>query len=251
MKTILVIEDNSRISKRIKRHILKAFAKEVQILIADTFETAIDLIEQDVADIFIIDLELANGNGEELLKIIRKRSHLHPVILQSIIHDVAYQLKIFQTYDRVKYLTKDVLFDKLTVSLDWALRERAITTTHRISIPGRVITDSLNVFEICFIEKIPNERHLHVELYDFESRSYRFAEIRNMSLDTFLSEYNQLGIFLRCHQSFIVNKKMVEQLHHFDDEILMLFRGENNREIRIPIGGTRKKDVLNELKGLY
>lgn len=249
-KTILVIEDEANLAKRIKAHIFASFEQKIQVLIAPTFALGAKIIKQKTADMFIVNLSLADGSGEALVKLIRKASHTRPIIVQGGAMDVTDQLKLLQTYDRIKCLTKGSLFEQLTPTLNWAIRECAFFLPHRLLVEGG-ITHSVSVDEICFIEKIPNERHLHIEFFDFEARTYRFVEFRNTSLATFLSEYNQLGIFLRCHQSFIVNKKMVEQIHHVDREILLLYRGENDREVRIPIGDTRKKQVLDALKGLY
>ena len=248
--TVLLVEDNVPIANRIRWHITKAFNRELQVLVAKTFKEAKEIIEQGSVDIFIIDFGLPDGDGEDLIKMIRASTQVHPIIAQTTIQDKEYQLKIFKTYGRIKYLTKDILFEELEDCLMWARTEIANPLIQRLAIPGRSTLDSINIYEICFVERIAEARNLHIELYDSEAKAYKFSEIKNMSLDKFMTEYNALDIFLRCHQSYTVNKKMVEQVRYKDNEILMLYRREKDKEVLIPIGSTYKKSVLSQLKGL-
>jgi len=248
--TALVIEDDKRIAGQIKWHILTAFNRKIQILTAHTFKDAVEIIEGGLAEIFIVDFGLPDGDGEDLIKMIRAMPFPHPIIVQTTIQDKDYQLKIFKEYDRIKYLTKDTLFIDLTDSLKWAKKDIEASLTHRLLLPGRTLKDSLDMHEVCYIERIANSQNLHIEFYDSETRTYKFKEIKGMSLDRFMKEYNELDIFLRCHNSFIVSKKMIEQVLHLDDELLLIYRGERNSELRIPIGPTYKKSVLSQLKGL-
>ena len=249
--TALVIEDDKWIAYQIKRHILQVFNREVQVLTAYTFKDAVEIIEQGRAEIFLVDIGLLDGCGEDLIRMIRAAPFPYPIIVQTTVQDKDYQLKIFKEYDRIKYLIKKDLFKYLTGSLKWAKKDIEASSVHRLLLPGRKLSDSLNVYEVCYIERISDTQNLHVEFYDFETKTYKFKEIKNMSLDRFMKEYNELDIFLRCQKGFIVSKKMVEQVLHLDNELLMLYRGGRNSELRIPIGPTYKTDVLSQLKGLY
>ena len=248
--TAVVIEDDKKIAHKIKWHILSAFKRKIQVLTAHTYKDAVEIIEQGLVEIFIVDFGLPDGDGEELIRMIRAKTDFLPIIAQTTIEDMTYQLKIFKDYEPVKYLTKKELFQELTGCLIWAKKKIGNSSSHRIIIPGRKLIDSLNIYEVCYIEKITKSQNLHIELYDFETQSYKFTVIKNLSLEKFMTEYNKLGIFLRCHQSYIVNKKMVEKVHILDNEILLLFRGNKDRQIRIPIGSVYKKPVLTQLKGL-
>ena len=248
--TAVVIEDDKKIAGQIKWHILRAFNREIQVLTANTYKDALEIIEEGLAEIFIVDFGLPDGDGEELMRIIRAKTDFLPIIAQTTIQDVTYQLKIFKDYEPVKYLTKEVLFQELTKCLIWAKGKIENSLSHRLIIPGRRLLGSLGMYEVCYVEKIANSQNLHIELYDFEDKAYKFTVINNLSLEKFMTEYNGLDIFLRCHQSFIVSKKMIEQVYLLDNEILLLFRAEKGREILIPIGPAYRKSVLSQLKGL-
>ena len=249
--TALVIEDDKRIAYRIKCDILRDFNRKIQVLTAHTFKDAVEIIDQGRAEIFIIDIGLPDGDGEDLIRMVRAMPLPHPIIVQTTIQDMEYQLKIFKGYNRIKYLTKKDLFKDLAGYVEWAKEDIEASLAPRLLLPGRALKDSLNVYEVCYIQRIIGEQNLHVEFYDFNTQTYDFKEIKNMSLDGFLEEYNELDIFLRCNRSFIVNRRMIEQVLILDKELLMLYRGEGNSQLRIPIGPTYKTDVLSQLKGLY
>lgn len=63
-----------------------------------------------------------------------------------------------------------------------------------VAIPGKRQMDSLNAYEICYVEKISDTRKLHVELYGHETRIYWFKEIKNMSLDKFTKHLRSIII---------------------------------------------------------
>ena len=250
MITVAVVEDEQGIAHRTKWFIWKTFKRELQVLIAGTYKDAAEMIENGLADIYIIDIGLPDGDGENLIIMIREKSFYTPIIVQSTKDDMKYRLKVLDEYDRIKYLTKEVMFEGLVKGLAWARREVKNTQLHQIWIPRRGTTESVNMYEVCYVERIRNEQNLHIELYDFDSRAYKSKERKNMSLDKFMQAHNELGLFLRCHSSFIVNKKMIEEIRQGDSELLMQFRGDRDVEIRVPIGPTYKKSVIAELRGL-
>ena len=249
--TVLVVEDDPNILRKIEQHIFLAFDYESQVLKAKTFAQAKEIIESGLVEISIIDFTLPDGHSEDLIALIREQPRRHPIIVQTTIKDRDYQIKIYKEYGDIIYLTKDVLFEELTEHLLEARASLKDTATHRLAIPGQKIITSLDINQICYVTTIMGTNNLHVELYDFEEKAYTYTEINNMSLDKFMQEYNELGTFLRCHKSYIVSIKMIEQVSRDDNEILLLYRRKYHGEVKIDIGKVYKKDVLAVLKGLY
>ena len=250
MATVLVVEDDPVIAKHIKFHIWKTFERTFQVVVANDYQTAKELTEGGHIDIFMIDFLLPDGHGEDLIKLIRKKSFKHPIIAQTVKDDLKYQNKIYREYGRIKYLTKSELYVSMKNAFSWAKTELDDSLRSRILLPGPK-RGSFNVKEVCYIERMPNSRSINIELYDVERKIFYYEEMRNLGLEKFLAAYNELGIFMRCHLSYIVNRLMIEEVDTLSNEILLLCRGENEREIRIPIGPTHKKDVLLQLRGLY
>ncbi|MBL0737730.1 response regulator transcription factor [Flavobacterium sp. GN10] len=65
---ILIIEDEARIAKRIERMARDFFDKEVQILLADSLENGLIVIEQHPIDLLLLDLNLNGEDGFEILQ---------------------------------------------------------------------------------------------------------------------------------------------------------------------------------------
>ena len=250
MATVLVVEDDPVIARHIKFHIWKTFDRTLQVVVANDYQTAKELIEKGHIDIFMIDLILPDGHGEGLISLIREHSFKHPIIVQTVTEDLKYQNKIYREYGRIKYLTKSELYVSMEDVFLWAKKELDEIFKSRILLPGPK-RGSFSVTEVCYIERMPNSRNINIELYDVERKIFYYKEMRNLGLEKFLAAYNELGIFMRCHLSYIVNRLMIEEVDTLNNQILLLCRGEKDREIRIPIGPTHKKDILLQLRGLY
>ena len=163
MKTIAVVEDNKHIANQIKSHIEKDFGQQFRVIIAKTYQSAMDLIEGGLVNIYIIDICLPDGS---------------------------------------------------------------------------------------YVHLLSGTRAVLVEFYDLEKNEYQTIEMKNMSLEKFMREYNESGIFLRCHREYIVNKKMVKKINIILSDITLLYEGKNGRVLHIPIGMAYKKDVLSQLRGI-
>ncbi|MBE8724507.1 LytR/AlgR family response regulator transcription factor [Flavobacterium hungaricum] len=71
---ILIIEDEARIAKRIERMTRDFFDKEVQILLSDSVENALNTIEKQSIDLLLLDLNLNGEDGFEVLQMVVAKS---------------------------------------------------------------------------------------------------------------------------------------------------------------------------------
>jgi len=246
--TVLIVEDDPRFMKQIAWEICVTFKRQVQILRAMTYKDAVEIIKQGLAEISIIDFQLPDGHGEDLIIMIREQSHNHPIIVQTIIEDKDYQIKMHNKYGHLYYLTKKILFTEIANYLNRAKIDWDNCEGKRLAIPGQNIS-SLDVNEVCTVMKSPNG--LYVELYDFKQEDYRTIEIKNMGLTQFMDLYNTEDLFVRCHNSYIINKRMIKEIYRSDNEILLLYKRSGDHEVRVPMTDRFKKGVLAKVKGLY
>jgi DNA-binding LytR/AlgR family response regulator len=248
--TILVVEDDLKILKKIEWQILRTFNRQVQVLKATTFEGAKEIILQGLVDISLIDLGLPDGHGEELIALIRERSRYQPIIVQTTEKDTAYQAKVHNEYERLIYLTKEVLFDELSDRLKVAKKDWEMYASQRLAILGQNKVNSVDINEVCYVTPISNT-HLHVELYDFNTETYKSIEIKYMTLKQFVDIYNKSGYFVRCHNSFVVNRKMVHSYSRTDNQIKMLYPRKGKYDILINVSEKYRRQVREKLKGLF
>jgi len=252
MLSILVIEDELEILREIERHILTQFYHKVQVIGVRTFEDAKYYIKQEQTDIFIIDLYLPDGTGEDLVAMIREQSTFLPIILQTREEDMVFIAKFFMKHPNIRYIVKKELNLRLAELLhESKLLHRKYTEAYRIGITGQSIGDMIDVKDICYIEKIRSENNLHVHLYDFENETYKTYTIKNMALSEFEEQYNDNGYFLRCNRSFIVSIRKIQKYFRKDRQLAMISAKEGGINIKIDIGETYKEKVDDRLRGWH
>ncbi|NOX09956.1 MAG: response regulator transcription factor [Gammaproteobacteria bacterium] len=78
---ILILEDHIGAQKWLSDAVHMAFGDETQITIADTIELVCSILNKQVFDLFLIDLHLPDGSGNEALIYAKKR---HPDMLAVI-----------------------------------------------------------------------------------------------------------------------------------------------------------------------
>ena len=246
MITLLLVEDEKEILNHLTVLIKMAF-DDIQILKAQSFQEAKIIIESGVAEIFIIDFVLPDGDGLDLVKLIRANYSRHqPIIIQTKRTDQTYQLAIYKQYGNIIYLTKETVFSELVEHVANAREDVKDQQGDRLMIPGKTVSEALDKREICFISKLPNCNNLEVTSYDAKTEDFKYKEIVEMSLNRFLEIYNQSNLFIRCHRSYVVNKKMVENILHTENKILLMYKN-----VKIELGESYKKDVQNAMKGVF
>ena len=154
--SILVVEDNTEILDKIISRIAYQFGFGVQILTAKRFKMAKSIIEKKLYDIAIIDLQLPDGHGEDLIALIREKNFFIPIIVQTSEESVAYQAMVHNKYENLIYLTKDTLFDELENRLEKANRRYQKSSNLRLATHGGSKIDCIDINDICYISSITN-----------------------------------------------------------------------------------------------
>ena len=248
--TALLVEDDEQILRRVNWLVTGLFNRQVQTLQAASFKEAREIIKHGHFDMSIIDIGLPDGNGADLIAEIKSVSPNHPIIVLTAFEKVEFQLRFYKSYERIHYVPKSTL-EELEDSLLWARDEAAGTLAHLIGIPvGKQNIELIRIEEVCYVMPIPESNHLHVELYDFETKKYHSKEIKSMALNKFMDKYNEMGYFLRCHASYIVNRRMIKSVSKPDNEITLLFPRESGNDVTLTISEKYRKEVLAQLGGV-
>ena len=246
MVTVLLVEDEEQILNHLET-LIKTTFNDIQVLKAQSLQEAKTIIERGGAEIFIIDFGLPDGDGLDLIKLIRTYySRQQPIIVQTTRDDKTYQLDIYKQYGNIVYLTKETVFKELVEHVANAREDVKDQLNNRLMIPGKAISEALDKREICFISKLPNCNNLEVTSYDAKTEDFKYKEIIEMSLSRFLELYNQSNSFIRCHRSYVINKKMVEKILRTESKILLKYKN-----VKIELGESYKKDILKEMKGVF
>jgi len=76
---VLVVDDEIEIQKSIGRYF--SFFDDVEMLFASTYDEAVDVMEKQHPRMYILDINLPDGNGLKLVKIIKQHSPANQVIM--------------------------------------------------------------------------------------------------------------------------------------------------------------------------
>ena len=106
---ILVVDDEKEILKSIERYF--SFFYDVDMLFASTYEEAFEVMEKHHPRMYILDINLPDGNGLKLVKIIKQHSPANQVIMITGASDL----------DRVFEALESGANDYLTKPLDMAI----------------------------------------------------------------------------------------------------------------------------------
>jgi two-component system response regulator PilR (NtrC family) len=100
---ILVVDDEKEILKSIERYF--SFFDDVEMLFASTYEQAIEIMEKEHPRMYILDINLPDGNGLKLVKIIKQHSAANQVIMITGASDLS---RVFEALESGAndYLTK-------------------------------------------------------------------------------------------------------------------------------------------------
>ncbi|KAB2924933.1 MAG: response regulator transcription factor [Bacteroidetes bacterium] len=117
MKTILVVEDHKDIAMLVEKRLSKTFAVEL----AFNGEEASEKLEANEYDLVILDLSLPKKSGFDVLKDLRKRSSLPPVLILSGLNAVDDKVKGLKL-GADDYLAKPFDMKELMARIDALLR---------------------------------------------------------------------------------------------------------------------------------
>lgn len=236
-KKILVVEDMEGIRMMLRRSIHKLF-DEVEVVLCESAEEAMDVVEVDSFDLLILDIGLPTMNGIELAECLRKKKEyrMTPIIFIS-----AYESKELEAYRRVHCFTfmrkpyKDEELDHaIQECMEYENKEESpipapekellvFKNNDRIFIPQK---------EILYVERVQRKLCIHLPKEKIHTDRYSLVTIASVLED----------FFVRCHQGYIINMKQVKKI---DVKAKKIYIGENGNHC-IPLG----RRYLGEVKSM-
>lgn len=230
--TCLIVDDEQPARELLKSYVEKMPQLQLVALCKNAMEAKVALEQQEV-DLMLLDIQMPDLSGVELLKTLRSRP--------ATIFTTAYQEYALEGYqvDVVDYLLKPFSFSRFVQAIDKAIA--------RVEAESGIMQKSGNAPESMVIKA---DHKLHkIILSDIryieglrEYVTYHLAHTKVISLESLKSIEHKLKDhgFVRAHKSFIVNKKWVQVL---DGNQLKI--GEHN----IPVGASYKEEVVRKIFG--
>jgi len=223
---ILIVEDESRIAKRIERMIRDIFDVSLQTLQhSNTLYEAFEYIENNTLDLVFLDLNLNGKSGFELLKTVVSQSF--DTIIISAYKDQA--ITAFE-YGVLDFIPKPFNRDRLEQAIHRSLTKEKINKVKWLAVKKRQRIQLIPVENVLYIKGAGP----YTELFLSSGKK----ELHDKSLEKLeqLLSYS----FKRIHKSYLVKIAEIKEVivKPGSKYIAELKNGE-----RIPIGRTKYKEL--------
>ncbi|WP_225035725.1 LytR/AlgR family response regulator transcription factor [Winogradskyella sp. SM1960] len=249
MKAI-IIDDEKRARHLLSKLITEHCASISSIDEAQDLVSGVDLIKSSKPDIVFLDIEMPNQSGLDILEYFPNQINF------KIIFVTAYNQYAIEAFKRsaVDYLLKPVDTTELKAAVEKA--KQAIEA-HNLNDQLNKLRDSLKQLSIDKIAlEIPKGIMFasHNDIVYFEADSmYTNVQLIDGKQKTickplkhFVEQLENNAMFFKCHRSYLINLKYVDELVKDDGDYLLM----TNKK-RIPISKSKRDQFLEVIKETF
>ncbi len=131
MVTILIVEDDQMVRLLTKTKLSSLY----KIQEAADGEEALEVLDHEHIDLLIVDIQMPNMNGYELVRALRDTGDMTPVIMLTAMNTFAHKKEGFSS-GVDDYMTKPIDYEELIWRIEALLRRAQIANEKRIVIGG-------------------------------------------------------------------------------------------------------------------
>jgi two-component system LytT family response regulator len=243
-KKVLIIDDEVDARRVISKYLERYFPNFQILGEADSFKSAVQLINETEADLIFIDINLGDGTGFDVLD--ESDAFAAQIIFTTAFDQ--YAVKAFR-YQALDYLMKPIDSELFVEAVNQALdkvRERRSMSADQIMISygnGERKISIPTADGMCFV------RLDSIVSFEADSSYCKVflddgKEILVSKPLKFFDDKLKVNVnFIRPHKSFIVNMKFVEEYLKEEGGYIKMKNG-----LKIPISRQKKEDVIRDLQ---
>jgi two-component system, LytTR family, response regulator len=235
MYTCIIVDDQEESVNLIKDHV--GNIPRLELLYATTNPVeALAFLDSERPDIVFIDIEMPEINGMDVTETLREKWGNNMPCMVFVTGYNEYALNGFDL-GVSDYLLKPVTFKRFKKAVDRIVhgldnQERKGENTGFLFVDGEYEKTRLNFADIIYIEGAGNYIHVVTR----EKRYILYKSVKSMI------DILPPADFIRVHKSYLVS---VDKIIALGDSKLTL--NINNKEVKLPIGNTYKKEVFKRL----
>jgi two-component system, LytTR family, response regulator len=243
---VIIVDDEISVRNAITKLLSEQFPELEVISSAGTLKLAYEVIMKRTPDLLFLDVELPDGNGFELLKMI-------PAINFKVIFITGHQEYALDAIkvSALDYILKPFDQDELRVAVEKA---RDIINQDEQNIKLQALSENLQNKKILKRIILPTADNLHLvsveDIVRAEADSnytiFWLTEGRKIMVSRTIKEYNAMlsgSGMIRVHQSHLVNIHFIDKFVKRDGGYLQLKDGTT-----VPVSPILKKKVLQAIK---
>lgn len=244
MLKAMIIDDEIRASDALRLMMVKFIPQISQIAVCNDAREAAELIRTFEPHLVFLDIKMPHLSGFELL---RKMPNQHfKVIFTTAFNEFAIKAIRFSAFD---YLLKPVDIEELIESVSRYVVVQNDTNGHGDLFQNMIY--NINASDDNFRLALPSKAGVHF----FEPQQIMYCEAlsnytrfniddgKQFVTSKTLGDYEDLLLphnFIRCHKSFLVNKKFISYVDH--DGFIIL-----KNAARLEVSKRRKAEVIKNL----
>ncbi len=245
----VVIDDEPAMQQVNKTYLAKHF-KEIEVVgCAGSIGNAIDLIKETKPDLVLLDIELKDGTGFQVLE--KLRPYNFKLVFITGFNDYAIKAIKFSALD---YILKPVDEPEFQIAIQRAIEQ--INNDTNSQLQSNVLLDSFNKENQHKKLVLRTNDSMHILniseiIYCKSDNSYTTfytSDGEHIMVSKSIKEYDELLCeygFLRPHQSYLVNLNYVKKIDKTDGGFIIL---KNKKEI--PVSIRQKKSIIKSLDRL-
>lgn len=240
----IIIDDELDIRNDIREKIVTYFRNNINIIAeVGSVSKGIEVIEKHKPDLLFLDIELTGGTSFDLLQRIN-HTNFQIIFITGFNNHAIKAIKV----GALDYILKPVDDDEFKKAVNKVFKQKTknnsvenfinVSTDYFKGIKNkRIVLKTLNTHHIIFEDDIIycNSEGNYTTFYMVNREKILISKSMKK-----VEEIVNLNIFLKCHQSYLVNVNYIEK--YISDGFLIL---KNN--IKIPISSRRKEIVLNRI----
>lgn len=242
---VLILEDDE-IQRYFLCEVLKNLEKKICLYEAETKDEAVIIANNVDVDIFIIDIELREGNGIDFSREIRKIDKYQFTYMIFVSGYEEFEFKAFKEikcYEFIRKPYRKALLESVLKNILVGLKSGKIPRT---SLKKKVILKEKNIYEIdpediCYIEAFNkgvkicfvNDKNM-IERYI--SKKHSFREIRD-NIDN--------NIIIQSHRSYMININRIFKVYKKKNSWIIKFK---NIEDMAYISNKYKDSILQKIE---
>ena len=245
---IVLVDDDPSVRENLKT-LLSIYAKDCEVIAeANGVKSGIECLEQNKPDLLLLDVEMQDGTGFDLLSIYGKLD-FNVVFVTG--HD-AYAIKAFK-YSAIDYILKPVDPEELKSAIEKAknspnVDEQNLTVSNLVENKEKadlekkvVLKDTETVYLVSIREIIRCESEANYT-------KFYLLDGRKLTISKTLKEYDQLfenQSFFRAHQSHLVNLMHFDRYEKREGGTLVMKDGST-----LPVAVRKKEALMKALEKL-
>ncbi|HKK41497.1 MAG TPA: LytTR family DNA-binding domain-containing protein [Bacteroidales bacterium] len=243
---VIIVDDEISVRNAITKLLTEQFPDIEVISTANTLNSAYEAIMKHSPDLLFLDVELPDGNGFELLRMV-------PDVNFRVIFITGHQEYALDAIkvSALDYILKPFDNDELRIAVEKA---REIINHDEQNLKLQALSENLSSKRILKRIILPTADNLHLvsveDIVRAEADSnytiFRLTESRRIMVSRTIKEYDEMlsqSGMIRVHQSHLVNVLFIDRFVKRDGGYLQLKDGT-----KVPVSPILKKKVLQAIK---